>query len=877
MTTMTFNHNEIIVLCGPSSAGKTTFTNKFFPHVKALRSEEFRILLQDTNEKKTVPSQVEHDTDYERLDRVNYTDYGEVSEGAFSLMKEALKLRAKKNKLTVIDATNLLPSDIFSYITIAKEQHVPISLAFFKLPLETILEQNQKREQPESEIRIRKQYSSLKRIIRKFDSERKLKKYNVHKAHYINSLEELEVEVLENPFVIPLEQGLDVLGDGHGLLESRLQLFEKLGYVRSEDGLYRHPNNRKFVYLNDEASRGSLPVESEKYGKYPSIAMMVSMKRHVEEGLAYAVDSNHNFKIWQWLKGKQVQMQNGNETVVEEFEAFEQEYGEEKTSALKEELGLFLQSLPSHLIVEDRGVQRAVIVHGGIKDEYIGKDTLPIRDYCRFGDRKKREWKKEHRNKMLIVWGHEVHLASFEDNNTLNIDSGGYCGHFLTALRYPEMELVQEKVMKSFVPDEENPILQQQKKRFNPPSYTKFLEDFEVTTAHGKVFASKKYTKEALEFASTRMDRMEHAFYIPPTMSPTPTTSELADFLEHPKEAFEYYREKGVSHVVCQKKHMGSRAYITLYKTEEVAKEYTNIKTLGKILSRNSAPFFKKDVEEKVVKQLHEDLQPYFEKNQTDFILLDCEIMPWNLKSAGLIRAQYGLTSNVAIHTRELHIQRLQEFQENRNVLVTEELQDAEKKLDNAKRFHKAFTYYCWDSDVHKLEGIQIAPFHVLAFSKGANFNKTNEWHMKQAQELSTLSSLIVPTEYKLIDLDKEEEVEEATNWWLEMTKQGHEGMVMKPLDFLSYDENEELIQPAIKIRGREYLRIIYGMDYLEEENLGFHKTRSASKKMKNAIQEFTLSLESMTRFLQKDTVERVHEVIIAALSHANEPMDPRL
>ncbi len=881
MKEIRFQSNEIVILSGPSSTGKSYLTGKHFEPSQMLSSDTFRYMVSDTVFQESPKNQRFHDGDHDRLIKVFRQDFQDMSEDAFAILKNVLSVRAKYGKLTVVDATSLYLSDIESYAKIAQEQHVPISIVIFDVPMAKAFQFDQIREHPRGDRKLKQQYRALNGLLK---SKRQLSEIGVRKIYVIDNPDDLTVTIEENPLFVELGVGLDVMGDGHGLLVSRVALIEKAGYVRGEDGLYRHPDGRKLVYLNDESSRGSLPREDVQFGKYSSIGMLTMMKRHVEAGLAHAVDSNHNYKVWRWLEGRKVTMSHGDEVVVEEFAAFEREYGHEKTEELKRELAQFLKSLPSHLIIADQDLPRAVVVHAGIRDDMVGKEDDRIRDFCRYGPTdgflengkpNRLDWTKDHKNGLLVIWGHVPQPEAMVVRDSINLDQGGFCGHFLTMLRYPEMELIQEKVAQSFVTPADNPILQYYKDRFDVPLLQKYLDGFEVSTRFGQLAAHRDSIKSAIEMVSTRTVPMEEMFYVPPTMSPPPNTSSVEGFLEHPSEAFEYFSSKGVQRVVIEKKHMGSRAIIALFRNEEVSRSYFNRPTLGTILSRNNMRFFKRPEELQIVSQLVNDLAPYFDEMKTDFLLLDAEILPWNLKAGELIKKQYGLAANAALYKRRKHIESLQEFQTNRGVDVSEEIRDAKRKWENAKKFHRAFSNYCWN--IEGVSGIQIAPFHVLAFSHKTNFDETNEWHMQQSERLSTLSHLVIATPYRIVDLHDELAKESAITWWLETTASGHEGFVFKPIDFVTYTENGDLVQPAIKVRGREYLRIIYGMDYLEPHNLIQVKKRSASKKMRNAIKEFMLSVESVDRFIKKEKIERIHECVLAAMSYESEPMDPRL
>jgi hypothetical protein len=203
---------------------------------------------------------------------------------------------------------------------------------------------------------------------------------------------------------------------------------------------------------------------------------------------------------------------------------------------------------------------------------------------------------------------------------------------------------------------------------------------------------------------------------------------------------------------------------------------------------------------------------------------------------------------------------------------VTGWVQEMEEKLRNAQVFREAFQQYCWD--VSGLEGIRIAPFHTLAHSGQSFFGHTHVWHMEHGRELAGLSSLFMETEYRVITSQADEA--DVVKWWQDMTEEGHEGIVIKPETFITRS-GRSLIQPAIKVRGRKYLHIIYGIDYLQPDNLARLKLRKTGKKERHALMECALSTESVNRFIRKEPLERVHECVLAALSLESEPVDPRL
>jgi hypothetical protein len=135
---------------------------------------------------------------------------------------------------------------------------------------------------------------------------------------------------------------------------------------------------------------------------------------------------------------------------------------------------------------------------------------------------------------------------------------------------------------------------------------------------------------------------------------------------------------------------------------------------------------------------------------------------------------------------------------------------------------------------------------------------------------------LLLATNYKLVDVTDPASVAEGVMWWTELTGRGGEGMVVKPLDFILRGKRG-LAQPAVKCRGREYLRIIYGPEYTAPENLERLRQRGLGRKRSLALRELALGLEGLQRFVDREPLRRVHECVFAVLALESEPVDPRL
>lgn len=235
---------------------------------------------------------------------------------------------------------------------------------------------------------------------------------------------------------IDIGNGIDIIGDIHACFEEFMELLKKLGYKENQNGLYIHPDGRKFVSLGDVMSRGP-----------ESIKCMLFFLDHVEAGLAYMIDSNHGWKIARWLDGRNVELRHGDELVEKEFYEFEKKNGVQKTKDIKERLKNLLMNAPSHYIFTHKGVDKVVCAHAGIRDDFIGKENKRIKDFCRYGDVAgmdekgkpiRKDWFLQHQGNLCIVWGHDPKPEPLIVNNTINIDQGLVFGGKLTAYRYPE-------------------------------------------------------------------------------------------------------------------------------------------------------------------------------------------------------------------------------------------------------------------------------------------------------------------------------------------------------------------------------------------------------------------------------------------------------
>ena len=393
-----------------------------------------------------------------------------------------------------------------------------------------------------------------------------------------------------------------------------------------------------------------------------------------------------------------------------------------------------------------------------------------------------------------------------------------------------------------------------------------------------KITIREENAAAALEVMSRFAIDPKWLIYLPPTMSP-PETSKRENLLEHPDEAFASYRKEGITSVLCEQKHMGSRAVIVLCKDEAVSQKRFGVvaPALGAVYTRTGRRFLTDDgLERAFLTRLGAaaEASGTWRELQTDWLCLDCELMPWSAKAQELLREQYAPVGDAGVRT--LSAEQAVLAQAQLGVAGLEDLAErAAKRLGAVERYARAYRQYCWP--VHALADLKLAPFHLLASENEVHTDKPHTWHMEQIGRLCSADpELLLPTPCRLVDLSAEASCAEAVAWWTELTAQGREGMVVKPLDFVATGRRG-VTQPAMKCRGPEYLRIIYGPEYLLPTNLERLRERSVNAKRSLAFREFALGIEALERFVRREPLRRTHECVFGVLALESEPVDSRL
>jgi protein phosphatase len=365
--------------------------------------------------------------------------------------------------------------------------------------------------------------------------------------------------------------------------------------------------------------------------------------------------------------------------------------------------------------------------------------------------------------------------------------------------------------------------------------------------------------------------------YLPPTMSPS-ETSEADGWLERPEEAFAYFRKQGVRAVVCEEKHMGSRGVIALCRTGAVARSRFGASDdeAGAIWTRTGRAFFaERDTAEGVLARLRQafDACGLWEELATDWVLLDAEIMPWSAKAGALIDSQFAPVAAASRAGLDAALSAMA-LAEGRGSLAADLRPRFEARRASVDAYARAWAPFVWP--VSGLDDLRVAPFHLLATEGMVWFDRDHEVHMGLAGRLAAAGGVVTATRWQAVSLDDADACERAFRWWEDMTAAGGEGMVVKPRQFVVRGP-KGLVQPALKVRGREYLRIIYGPEYDLPEHITRLRERGVAGKRNLALREFALGHEALKRFVAGAPLRRVHECVFGVLALESEPIDPRL
>lgn len=846
----------LVVLIGTSGSGKSSFARKHFKPTEIISSDYCRGLVSD-----------------DENDQASTRD-------AFDVLNFIAAKRLKGAKLCVIDATNVQTEARKPLIALAREYHcIPVAIVL-NLPESVCQERNKGRQDRNfGKHVIGQQNDQLRRALRGLERE------GFRHVFTLTSQEQIDQTTITRE---PLwnnrknESGpFDIIGDVHGCFDELTALLTKLDYkiskrdteVATEHYEVVAPEGRRAIFLGDLVDRGP---------KTPDVLKLVMSM--VSSGAALCVPGNHDIKLMRHLKGQPVKIAHGLAESIEQL-------GHE-SAQFKRDAADFIDKLVSHYVFDQGNL---VVAHAGMLESFQGRGSGKVRDFALFGETTgetdeyglpvRYNWASQYRGQAHVVYGHTTVPEPEWVNRTICIDTGCVFGGKLTALRYPEKELVQvEATREYYAPSRPLTV-----DTLHSPQSGEGVEDLlniddvtgkriVETRLQGNVTIRAENSVSALEVMSRFAASPNWIIYLPPTMSPSDTSSETT-LLEHPAEAISYFRNKGIQNLICEEKHMGSRTVVVVCKNADAAKKRFKVLdgSIGICYTRTGRAFFQdKAIETQFLASVSETLTDvdFWARFDSDWALLDCELMPWSAKAQELLQDQYAAVGKAADLDLSASVSALKMAQSS-GLDVSELLAQQEERLIMARKFTDSYRQYCWP--VNSLKDLKLAPFHLLATEGATHTDKPHTWHMAELSKFAEQNSeLFVATRNKLVDTFDDASVASAISWWQELTGSGGEGMVVKPLDFIT-TTSKGLVQPAIKCRGSEYLRIIYGPEYTLPANLERLRFRKLAMKRSLAKREFALGVEAIERFVRNEPLYRVHECVFGVLALESEPVDPRL
>ncbi len=844
----------LVVLVGVTGSGKSTFARAHFKPTEVISSDFCRgLVADDENDQSATPD-------------------------AFDVLHYIAGKRLAAGRLTVVDATNVQPEARKPLVELAREHDVlPVAIVLNTSEPVCVARNAARPDRDFGAHVIRRQHAQLRKSLRSLQRE------GFRTVHVLGSeAQSSDVSITRTRLYNDLryETGpFDVIGDVHGCRAELESLLVSLGWSLAfdEDGRpagAAHPEGRRAVFLGDLVDRGP---------DSPGVLRLVMGM--VVAGTALCVPGNHEAKLLRALRGRNVTVSHGL------AETLAQLAGEPES--FRDSVAEFIDGLVSHYVL-DGG--RLVVAHAGLSQRLQGRASGRVRSFCLYGQTTgetdsyglpvRYPWAEDYRGRATVLYGHTPVPAPEWVNNTMCLDTGCVFGGSLSALRYPERTVAAVPAARVYY-EPARPLGAVSGAAGDPaPDAARREPDvLDIRDVTGtriietgylpRVKVAEANAAAALEVMSRFAIDPRWLLYLPPTMSPVATAPDGL-VLERPEEAFAAYRADGLARVVCEEKHMGSRAVVLVCRSSQDALARFGVAGDGAVWTRTGRPFFGSALTSALLSRVRTAAASagLFDELSTSWLLLDAELMPWSAKAGQLLRDQYAAVGAAARAALPAAVSVLSAAAE--RGLDVGGLQDRTRaRAANASAFNAAYRRYCWPID--GLDGLRLAPFAVLASSGASHAARPHDWHLSVASRLFDVDpGLFAPTRHVTVDLADALSRAAATEWWSELTRAGGEGMVVKPAEGLVRGP-KGIAQPGLKVRGREYLRIIYGPDYTEAANLARLRSREVGRKRSLALREYALGLEALDRVARGEPLWRVHECVFGVLALESEPVDPRL
>lgn len=834
---------SLVLLIGPSGAGKSTFARTHFAPTQIVSSDHCRAMVCD--------------------DEADQSATGD----AFDLLHYITAKRLQNRRLTVVDATNVLAESRRSLLGLTRKFHVLPVAVVFDYPESVCLERNRlraNRQVPQQVI--------FNQINQLHQSLPKLRQEGFHTIYHLTDpiqadqcrvqIERLWTDRTDDcgPF--------DLIGDVHGCAEELQELLIKLGYRLTPDGedgwkVEPPPPGRKVVLLGDLVDRGP---------DTPGVLRLAMAL--VASGHGLCVQGNHDRKLARKLAGREVHISQGLAESLAQLARQPPEF--------VQRVRHFLESLVSNYTL-DQG--RLVVAHAGLKEDLQGRVSSRVRDFALYGETTgetdevglliRYNWASEYRGQATVVYGHTPVVEPEWLNRTICIDTGCVFGGRLTALRYPELELVSVQAKRMYC-EPKRPLLQSSNKPMvrtdEPLELTDFLGRRLITTRLvGKVMVAEEQIALAIELLSRSGVDPRQLIWLPSDPAPVESTPDVPDQLEHPQEAASYFRSNSVSRIVCQQLPHGQMVGVIVCRDPQTAQNRFRLTEgqIGLIWNAHAQFITDETTTAALLQQLAGSITAagWWQTFRTDWFCFHAALdsMSGSLDLASLMQ--------LAMFTLDQSSQALAAATARPG--VNADLQPLIQRF----RSRQSACQQQLDSLSHSppRPRLRLEPLAIL-LSEGSAYTEIPR--TQQAEWLSELArgsdGVFAPPPTRVFSLDERGSIRQLNEWWQQLCDERAEGLLVAPETHLPRGERGPVAQ-ALKARTPHALRRIYGPEFDQPPNLDRLRRRSVGSKRVLANRLFALSVEALERYARREPFRRVHECCLAMLALQSDATDPRL
>lgn len=405
----------LVLLVGASGAGKSAFARAHFAPTEVVSSDACRALVAD-----------------------DANDQGATA-AAFELLHLVVDKRLARNRFTVVDATNVQAEARAPLLALAAAHQVATAAIVLDVGEALCTARDRARdERTVGEAVIRRQHARLRRSLDCLAAE------GVRTVHVLADDAAVQgARVVRRPLAsdrTALAGPFDIVGDVHGCGDEFEALLARLGWRRDAGAAWTHPHGRTLVLVGDLVDRGP---------RTPDV-LRSAMAMHAA-GTALVVPGNHDDKLRRHLAGRRVQVTHGLEASLAQLAR--------ETPAFRAAVHDFVDALPTHLRLAGDAL---LVAHAGLPLALHGRSGARVRDFVLYGQTTgeldehglpvRLDWAADYHGAALVVYGHTPVAAPRRVHATVNIDTGCVFGGALSALRWPEGEVVQVPAAREYVP-----------------------------------------------------------------------------------------------------------------------------------------------------------------------------------------------------------------------------------------------------------------------------------------------------------------------------------------------------------------------------------------------------------------------------------------